>query len=400
MSGNTILIAPTSFKGTLSAVAASVLMYDILSKALEWDLHHYALRLELCPIADGGDDTLSVMQMAMPELHCEMTEVTGPLAHQKVQAFYGMLPDDELAIVEASQAHGMVKLPRGEHQELLKDPLNTTSYGVGQIVKKLNQLYPDLQTLALTLGGSASTDGGAGALQALGTVFLDKNGTPMTTPMCGGKLADIGCILPPEKRLSALKIIVATDVTNPLLGPTGTAHTYSPQKGSTPEQVALLEEGIAHYAQLMSEAFGVNHRAMPRAGAAGGLAYGLSHLSNVSFVSGFEWLADLLSFWERLNSARLVITGEGRLDQQTLHGKVIGSLIRWSQAQPHPRQIVIFCGQVEQGLELPEWVHVFPLVHSGWGVREAMGHPEEALRETLLQSIPAIRALKGPFSPL
>jgi glycerate kinase len=378
-----ILIAPTAFKGTLSAPCAAEIIQSTLATALPDAI------LDSCPMADGGDDTLAVLQVGLPALRRFETTVTGPLPDQTVTALYGVLPKERLAIIEAAQAHGMVRLPR-KGDQLALSPMQATSYGAGQLIRQVIHRWPGLETLIVSLGGSASTDGGAGALQALGIRFYDATGKLIADPIGGGALNQIDrADFPPiEAWPQQLALRILTDVTNPLLGPNGSAAVFSPQKGAAEKQVEQLEAGLAHFARCLPGSTERNLTRLPGAGAAGGLAFGLAHLPNATIDSGFEWLSQRLDLSERIASAHLVITGEGRLDSQSLSGKVTGSLIRLAAGRP----VWVVCGQAAPDLVLPPSVHVLSLASVAHNEQESLQAPGTVLRRALEQAFPAIQA--------
>jgi glycerate kinase len=307
----------------------------------------------------------------------------------RVEARYLLHPEKKIAVIEAAQAHGLKLLTEAQ-----RNAMAATSYGVGELInaalsESKAQNIP-LENLIIAVGGSASTDGGFGALQALGVTFRDAHGEAITQPLSGESLATVQEIGWPGQWPYPGKITIATDVITPLLGPDGTATLFAPQKGATPADCERLEHNLTAAAQQLSTVTGKDYPNFPGVGAAGGLAYGLCHLPRSGILSGSDWIADLLQLKSRIQQARLIITGEGRLDATTFSGKATSNLMLWAKDTP----LWFLCGQLERGLTLPANVHVSPLAN---GEEEsltlALRHPETALQNTLAAHWPAVREM-------
>jgi glycerate kinase len=267
------------------------------------------------PVADGGDGTVEAAEAAGYR-RVEMG-VRGPTG-TNVTASFALL--DGTAIVESAQACGLTRLPGG-----ILAPLTATSRGVGELI--IAAVRMRAKRIVLGLGGVACTDGGAGLVTALGGRLLDASG--MELPPGGAALARLDRIdVSGLRDLSGIEVIAATDVDNPLLGPRGAAAVYAPQKGASSPDVALLEEGLTRWASVAEETLGFRKRDEPGAGAAGGLGFAALGFLGAAVRPGIELMLDLLSFAGRLSGARLVITGEGALDAQTLHGKAPAGVAR------------------------------------------------------------------------
>ncbi|MBI1373151.1 MAG: glycerate kinase [Phycisphaera sp.] len=294
-----LLIAPDSFKESMTAAdAAAAIARGIERLGVD-------VEIDLCPVADGGEGTVEAMVEATGgELKREV--VIGPLG-EPVEAAWGLLGDKTTAVIEMAAAAGLALVPRKR-----RDPARTTTFGVGQLIEAA--LDAEVARIIVGIGGSATTDGGAGMAQALGVTF-----TGVEPPMTGGQLADVGAVLllSRDARLRNVAIVVACDVTNPLCGPNGAAAVYGPQKGATPAQVAQLDAGLAHLASLLPD---VDADA-PGMGAAGGLGFGLVAFCGARLERGIDLVLDAVRFDERVRGADLVITGEGRLDGQSVQGK-------------------------------------------------------------------------------
>lgn len=372
----TILIAPACFKGTLSAPDVAEIMRDFLKERLG-----EAVQLITCPIADGGDDTLSVLQTVESDAELKTVSVTGPVAGTQVAAQYLWWPHRKTVVIESAQAHGL-KLLGG-----CLAPMQATSYGVGELVRQAAmQCQPE--TIVVTVGGSASTDGGLGALQALGVGFEDEKGVVFQQPIGGEALSRIQRVIWPNSWTYAGRLIIATDVINPLLGPDGTAAVFAPQKGANAEQCQQLEAGLTHVNELMRANPEVDLSSLPGAGAAGGLAYGLRHLPRSGIVSGSHWISEASGLWDKLAQADLILTGEGRFDSTSLGGKATGMLLVWAEDKP----VLIFCGQAEAGLTFSRDIEIFPLANCPEAVVEAIANPEAALLTQLEAALPRLKS--------
>jgi glycerate 2-kinase len=294
-----VVVAPDKFKGSLTAAEVGAAVAAGLRSSAP------GLDVRIVPVADGGDGTLeAAIGAGFRPVHLE---VSGPVG-QPVQAAIAVR--DDVAVVELAMASGLVLLsPKA------LEPLRASSFGTGELVRAA--LDQGCTTIVLGIGGSASTDGGAGLLQALGARFLDAAGAEL--PLGGGALGDLAEVdlTDLDWRLDGVEVVLASDVDNPLLGPRGAAAVYGPQKGAGPEEVDVLEAGLLRLAAAIDRAAAER----PGAGAAGGVGYAALAVLGATAQPGIEVVLDLVGFHETLPGARLVITGEGRLDEQTLHGK-------------------------------------------------------------------------------
>ena len=300
-----IVIAPDKFKGSLSAtqVAAAI----AAGLRAEWP----AAELVTIPVADGGDGTVDAAVAAgferMP------VTVAGPTG-QPVHTSYGQR--GETAVVELACACGLMLLPGGR-----REPLTASSFGAGQVLAAA--LEAGARRIIFGVGGSASTDGGAGLLQALGARVLDSRGSLLGRGLGGGALRDVASLdlrlLRPALRTCS--VILATDVTNPLTGPHGAAEVYGPQKGASPAQVSELASGLRRWAAVVAEAVGADWSQASGAGAAGGVGFAALTVLGAEPRPGIGLVLDLAHFGSALAGTELVITGEGSLDEQSLSGK-------------------------------------------------------------------------------
>ena len=264
------------------------------------------------PMADGGEGTVDSMVKATGGRIKEVA-VSGPLGG-KVNAKFGILGDGTTVIIEMAAASGLALVPLNK-----RNPLITTTYGTGELISKV--LDEGCKTIIIGIGGSATVDGGAGMAQALGVKLLNVSGGAI--PPGGGGLKELSRIDTSglDLRLKQVKVLVASDVVNPLLGPGGAARVFAPQKGATPEMVEELEKNLSHYAEVLWEYLGKNIVSLPGGGAAGGLGAGLVAFLGGEIRSGVEIVIDYVRLEEQLRDAHLVITGEGKIDITTLQGK-------------------------------------------------------------------------------
>ena len=294
-----VVVAPDKFKGSLTARAAAEALARGIGRVRP------DLAVHQVPVADGGDGTVAAALAAgFTPLR---TTVRGPTG-QPVTATIAVR--DGVAVVEAAAACGLALLPDGRPA-----PLTASSYGVGELL--LAAVAEGCTTAVLGVGGTASTDGGAGLVQALGGTVLDTHGGPL--PPGGGALVDVAAVhldtLDP--RLAGLEVVLASDVDNPLLGPAGAAAVFGPQKGADEAQLRQLEAGLAAWSALVNPGFADT----PGAGAAGGIGFAALAVLGATRRAGIGLLLDLIGFADHLPGAALVITGEGSLDEQSLHGK-------------------------------------------------------------------------------
>jgi glycerate kinase len=322
-----IVIATDSFKETLKSCEACQIIAESIAQCLP-DAH-----LVIKPMADGGEGTAEAMIRAANGQWIRRI-VMGPLSDMQVEAGFAWFDRDKTALVEMASASGLELLSREQ-----MNPLKTTTYGTGQLIKAASEY--GASEILLTVGGSATVDGGVGAATALGWNFLDGNADPI--PLGGANLVKIAEIVKPEG-LMLPPIQVLCDVDNPLCGPDGAARIYGPQKGANAQMVERLEEGLLHLAALVSKYLGRDISEIPGAGAAGGLAAGAVAFMNGVIVSGIQTVIDRSNLSEELESADWVITGEGTFDHQSLRGKVVSGVAK--MASKSNTRIGVIAGQV------------------------------------------------------
>jgi glycerate kinase len=360
-----ILIAPDSFKESLTAAEASRAIARGLQSALP------EATLDLCPLSDGGEGFVETLVQATGGRleHAETTDALGcPLS-----AAYGVF--GETVAIELSAAAGLAPIPPER-----RDPLRTTTYGVGSLIAEAYARH-SFRTLLLAVGGSATVDGGAGLLEALGVRFLDASGNPV--PRGGDGLRQIARIDAADAHpvLRDARIRIAVDVSNPLLGPRGAAPVYAPQKGASPEDVRELESGLANLADRLEAQTGMRIHAMPGTGAAGGVPAGLVSLAGASMEPGFDLIAQALELDAKLEAADWVITGEGQLDRSSFEGKVVGRL---TERCPGSRVIVLAGRVTPEGEALLEerGGAAFSLVRGPMALEDAFRQAASMLERT------------------
>ena len=321
-----IVIATDSFKGTLKAHEAC----EIISKAIAEIVPDAQLVIK--PMADGGEGTAGAMIKAAKGQWIPQT-VMGPLPDMQVEAGFAWF-DDKTALVEMASASGLELLLAEQ-----MNPLKTTTYGTGQLIKAA--LEYGAHKILLAVGGSATVDGGLGAAMALGWKFLDSQDNPV--PLGGVALEKITTIVKPEN-LKLIPTEVLCDCDNPLCGEKGAAKIYGPQKGATDKMVKQLEKGLTHLTDIVSKQLGRDID-VPGAGAAGGLAGGAIAFMNADVVSGIETIMAYSNILAELESTDWVITGEGSFDKQSLYGKVVSGILKIA-SQSHTR-VAVLAGQVD-----------------------------------------------------
>lgn len=328
-----LVIAPDSFKESLSApgVASAI--------ARGWQSIYPEADIQLCPMADGGEGTVEAV-LAATGGECRELQVCGPLG-DPVLAHWGWLPDAQ-AVIEMAAASGLHWVAPTQ-----RDARITTTRGTGELI--LAALDAGARRIILGIGGSATNDAGAGLLEALGVRLLDGAGQPVAPG--GAALLDVQRIdlTGLDSRLAQVEVLVAADVDNPLCGPRGASHVFGPQKGASPEQVQQLDKALGHFADVMAAALGEDHRDIPGVGAAGGLGFAAKAVLGASFRPGIELVAELSGLADAVQGADLVITGEGRLDGQSLHGKTPVGVARVARAAGVP--VIALAGSLGEGYQ-------------------------------------------------
>jgi len=301
-----IVVAPDSFKGSLTAVE--------VSDAIEQGIREIFPKAEIVkiPMADGGDGTVQCLVNATAG-EILRKKVTDPLGDE-VLASYGILGDKKTSVIEMAEASGLTLVPENR-----RNPLITTTYGTGQLIKAA--LDQGCRKMIIGIGGSATNDGGAGMVQALGVKLLDREGKEIG--FGGGELKKVFRIDTKylDNRLSETKVLIASDVSNPLCGPKGATRVYGPQKGATPEMIKKLDESLAYFAEIIKRDLNKDVKDIPGAGAAGGLGASLMAFLDAELRPGIEIVIEVVRLDQAIKNTDLVITGEGKIDSQTIYGK-------------------------------------------------------------------------------
>jgi glycerate kinase len=328
-----ILIAPQEFKGSLSADEAAAAIASGIRRVRP------DVELDILPMSDGGPGLLDALRRAVP------ADSSAAIVHdalgRRVLGRYIRIQSTGDVVIEAAQANGVLHVTDDE-----RDPLRADTAGVGELILDAAALKP--ARIVIGVGGSATNDGGAGMARALSAEFWDGAGNRL--PTGGAALADLARIdWQRPAALSSIEFVVATDVTNPLLGPNGATRVYGPQKGAAPDDVERLEAALVRYAAVVRRSLGVDIATLPGGGAAGGLAAGLVAFLGARIESGFDVVAAAARLPERLAAADYVVTGEGRFDRQSLQGKVTGRIV--DLARSAGRTAVVFAGSAEAGMD-------------------------------------------------
>lgn len=363
-----IVIAPDSYKESLSALEVATAIE--LGFREIWPEAEYVK----IPVADGGEGTVEAMVAAM-QGHLVHVDVTGPLGNT-IQAFYGLSGDERSAFIEMAAASGLEQVPAN-----LRDPLKTTSWGTGELIR--HALDEGVEHIIIGIGGSATNDGGAGMVQALGARLLDAQDEDIAHGAMGLESLTRIDISQLDPRLAGCRIEVACDVTNPLTGKEGASVVFGPQKGATAEMIPRLDRALTHYAQLIARDLDVNVLELAGGGAAGGMGAALYAFCGAQLRRGIEIVTDALRLDACVADADLVVTGEGRIDSQTIHGKVPVGVAKIAKRYNKP--VIGIAGSLtadvgvvhEHGLDA-----VFSVIYTICSLDEALKNASENVRMT------------------
>jgi len=368
-----VICAPDSFKESLSATAAATAMRrGVLAARPDTEV-------DVCPVADGGEGTLrAIVSAAGGEVRRFAT--VGPLGQRIDDAPVGFIDGGRTAVIEMAVASGLELVPSDQ-----RDPTRTTTIGTGLLIKEA--MDAGARRLIVCIGGSATNDGGVGMAMVLGFHFFDAKGGMIAKFQPGRDLSRIARIESPGIDISGLQIDVACDVTNPLTGPQGAAATYGPQKGATPEQVKSLDEGLANLARVWRQQLGVDVEQMPGAGAAGGLGAGLVAFLGAKLQRGIDLVLDAVRFDERAAGCDLCLTGEGRLDGQSLSGKACIGVARRAANVGVPT--VALVGSVGPDAErtLSAGLRSYHVIGEGLPASESMARTAELLERVAAEAV-------------
>ena len=328
-----IVIAPDSFKECLTATQVALAISEGILRMVP------EAEITCIPIADGGEGTVEALVSATGGTIVPTPSVDA--LNRPIQSFYGILGDGQTVIIEMAAASGIELLAPTE-----RNPMITSTYGTGLLIKAA--LEAGFTQLIVGIGGSATNDGGAGMAQALGFGLFDRNG--LTIKPGGGSLGDLHSIDSSNVHplLGKAKIKVASDVRNPLLGPSGATYIYGLQKGATPEMLKVLEKNMACYSGILQKELGKNVAAILGAGAAGGMGAGLMAFCNAELVSGFKLISELTNLEKHIREASIVFTAEGKIDSQTAFGKTVSGVAGIAKKYKVP--VIALTGAVDNGL--------------------------------------------------
>jgi len=372
-----IVIAPDSFKDCLTS--------PDVAKFIEMGIRNVFpdANIKLIPMADGGEGTVVTL----------VTATNGKIFYKKVHdplmreitAHFGVLGDGETAVIEMASASGIELLKKNK-----RDPWKTTTYGTGELIK--HALDKGCRKIILGIGGSATNDAGSGMLQALGVQLLDVNMQEIETG--GGALENLVSIKTDklDKRLNQSKIIIASDVMNPLLGKTGASAVYGPQKGADSDMVRRLEANLEHFADVVKQQQGISVENIPGSGAAGGLGAGILAFLPSEIKPGFDIVKEVVELEKYIQDADLVITAEGKIDSQTAYGKTPAGVAGIAHKYNIP--VIAFAGIVEDGInELYKkgFRAIIPIANKPMSINESIKKARELLVMAAEQSMRLIQ---------
>ncbi|MDC0705072.1 glycerate kinase [Priestia sp. AB] len=372
-----IVIAPDSFKESLTALRVC----EAVEKGIR--THFPDAEISKVPMADGGEGTVQSLVDATGGQIIQ-AKVTGPL-DKEVEAFYGILGDGKTAVIEMAAASGLHHVPVDK-----RNPLVTTTRGTGELI--LKALDHKVKHIIIGIGGSATNDGGAGMAKALGAKLFDAKGAEIKEG--GGSLDQLTFIdlTNLDSRLAEVKVEVACDVDNPLTGETGASAVFGPQKGATPDMVKQLDRNLAHYAAIVGKEMGIHIQSVPGAGAAGGLGGGLLAFLSAELKPGVDIVIKATQLESYIKNADLVITGEGRIDGQTIYGKTPIGVAK--TAKKHSVPVIAIAGSIGAGSEAV-YEHgisaLFSVVPGAVTLPEALEKADENIERTAKNVASVIR---------
>lgn len=330
-----VIIAIDSLKGSLSSLSAGEAVREGILRAIP------NAKVEICPIADGGEGTVDALVKGMGG-HLETITASNPLGRPR-SCSYGILPEKQTAVIEMAAAAGLPLLSPNE-----RNPLYTTTYGVGEMIR--DAIQKGCRHFIVGIGGSATNDGGTGMLQALGYDFLDKNGNKIPLGAIGLKeLASVTStsVIPELKECS---FRIACDVNNPLCGPNGSSAIFGPQKGADEAMISNMDQWLTHYATVCKQSVPHANAEFPGTGAAGGLGFAFLTFTKSTLESGIRIVLEEIGLENKIQNADLVVTGEGRLDAQTIMGKAPVGIA--SIAKKYQKPVIAFSGCVTKDATL------------------------------------------------
>lgn len=375
-----IVIAPDSFKECISAKKACIAIQKGFEKIFEEGEYI------LVPMADGGEGTTEAL-VDSTDGAIYKVETTNPIGEKRISKF-GILGDGKTAIIEMAQASGLELISKEK-----RNPMVTTTYGTGELIK--SALDKNIETILIGIGGSATNDGGAGMIQALGGKLLDKDGKEIG--FGGGELSKLHKIdlSNLDERLKKVKIIVACDVDNPLTGERGASYIFGKQKGGTPEMLKILDNNLKHFAKIIKKDLGVDIETISGSGAAGGLGGGLMGFLSAELKKGIDIVIEYSKLEEKIQGADLVITGEGSIDSQTRFGKTPYGVAKVAKKYNIP--VIALAGNIGKDVDILYdygFNAIFPILPRVETLEEALLQGKENLEKTSENIARLIKSIK------
>ncbi len=377
-----IIVIPDSFKGTMSSEEVCQIIRQVLVENIS------ELKVVTIPVADGGEGSVDAFLKALGGEKIALS-VQGPYGEQ-IQSFWGILKDGT-AVIEMAAAAGLTLAEKN------LNPLKTTTYGLGQLIS--HALDKKCKKIIVGMGGSATNDGGAGAAAALGVRFLDRQGrafVPVGGTLCEIDKIDISGLDP---RIKKTEMVAMSDIDNPLTGEQGAAYVFGPQKGGNLHQIAQLDAGLAHLAQIIRRDIKMEVEHLPGAGAAGGLGAGMVAFLGATMQMGINAVLDAVAFESLIEGANLIITGEGKLDQQSLRGKVVIGVAKRAQKKAVPVLAVVGAAEIPlRALRQYGIISVFTINRLALPFEQTKHQSKENLRETMENIVQLMVHLKNGLS--
>lgn len=377
-----VLVSPDSFKESLTARQVAGAIVSVL--------HEYNIETKSIPVADGGEGTVDSLVDGLGG-QIRSVKVKDPLGHD-IMCNYGLVTvpkTGKTAIIEMASSSGLMLIAPNE-----RNPLISNTYGLGQLI--LDVLDNHVHHIIMGIGGSATNDGGAGMLRALGVRFLDKDGTKIVnlpSKLSNTTQIDLTAL---DSRIKNVSISVACDVDNPLLGDNGATSVYGPQKGVQESTHPILESALSHFANLTHTTVGIDHKDTAGAGAAGGLGFALISYLGAELVSGIELVLQTVDFESHAQWADIIITGEGKIDSQTINGKTPAGVAK--HAFQFGKPTLVLAGSVTSGWESLKDIGVYdsiPITPEGMDLPTALRTAEQNLINTTHKIIPVLQRMKN-----
>ncbi|MCM8806711.1 MAG: glycerate kinase [Candidatus Omnitrophica bacterium] len=374
-----IVICPNSFKGALTSLEISSIIAKEIKKFIP------SSEIIKFPIADGGDGTLEVLKNLIGGKYIK-TFAKDPLGRE-IETKY--LKKESIAYIEMAKISGLALLKENE-----RNPMETTTYGLGELIK--DAIKRKCKKIFIGVGGSATNEGGIGALTALGFKFIDKNGN-ILYPGKGRNLISIEKVEYPEEyeNLKKVKFTILADVNNPLYGKNGASFVYGRQKGATEKMIKILDDGLRHYAKIIKKYTGIQVNKIKSSGAAGGIVAGFVSFLSADVVSGIEEILNLGSFESKIKDANLIITGEGKIDKQTFYGKGVGIILNYSIKYKIPT--VVLAGKIEEEIYKftnNPYISLFSIVQGPVSLEESIRKTRKYIKTKIREILKLILSLK------